>query len=361
MPDDATTAIDVKIAAPKKDVDRTLPREDLKLMAEWHMLVNVASARWLRGLAILFLVLTVGRSLAAQQVTVALSTNSPAASGIQGGTAFTQELAAFTLSASGGAVQINGITLTVGGTGDFVNDLDPSTGLSVWQDDGDGSFNSALDTNLGSTGGASPTITVNFTSTLTVPDATSVDVWVVADFLASAGASIPDTYQVSVAGIGDVNVQAPATVSLGTPAPDSAQLSVVIFFVSSIDPASSYHNTFFRIYGSGFTPPVSLSIGGIDLGTGTVNGANTFASGWVIPDLGPNDGYHDVVVTTSLLGPITLTQQFYYDSTKPGGRTGNNGSDCSTHESGTSASFLVLLATLAALFAAPRIARRVRG
>ncbi len=300
-------------------------------------------------------------SVFGQQLTVSLSTNSPTAAGVQGGTAFSQELAAVTLAASGGAVMVDGITLTVGGTGDFANDLDPSTGISVWQDDGDGSFSSTLDTNLGSTGGASPTITVNFTSTLTVPDATSVDVWVVADFLAGAGASVAETFQVSITNITDVNVQGPATVSFGTPTPDSSTFSIVIFFVTTIDPASSRYGSFFRITGSGFTPPVSVSIGGVDLGTGTINASHTFGSGWVTPNLGGTDGYYDVVVTTSLLGPITLAQQFHYDASKPGAGTGPGDSDCSTRESGTSASFAVLLAMVLTLFAAPRIARRIRG
>ncbi len=304
-------------------------------------------------------VLLAACSVSGQQLTVSLSTNSPAAAGVQGGTAFSQELAALTLTASGGAVMVDGITVTVSGTGDFANDIDPSTGLSVWQDDGDGSFNSALDTSLGATGGASATITVNFTSTLTVPDATSVELWIVGDFLASAGASIPDTYQVSVANAGDVNVQTPATVSLGTPAPDSTVLSVVIFFVTSFSPASGYRNLPFEITGSGFTPPVSVSIGGIDLGTGSVNGANSFASGWTTPNLGPSGDY-PVVVTTSLLGPITLAQTYHHSEVIDDADGAGTG-DCSTRDSSTSASLVFLLTALAVLFAVPRTARRVRG
>lgn len=251
---------------------------------------------------------------------------------------------------------VDGITVTVSGTGDFASDLDPSTGLSVWLDDGDGSFSSTLDTNLGSTGGASPTISVNFTSTLTVPGATSVELWVVGDFLASAGASVPDTYQVSIASTSDVNAQGPATVSLGTPAPNSASLSVVIFFVTTVS-SPGFQGDGVSLIGSGFTTPISLSIDGIDLGTASVYSGNTIATGWVVPDLGSNDGSFDVVVTTSLLGPITLTQQFNYRAGKPGGRTGNN---CSTSESGGSWLFPALLGALASLFATPRIIQSAR-
>ena len=295
--------------------------------------------------------------LDAQQLAVSLSSNSPGASGVQGGTAFTRELSALTLSASGGAVFVDGITLTVGGTGDFANDLDPTTGLNVWLDDGDGQFNAGLDTMLGSTGGASPVITVSFASTLTVPDATSEEIWIVGDFLASAGASIPDTYVTSVASVGDVNVQAPASVSLGTPAPDSATLSVVIFFVSNSSP-HGHKGDGFSMIGSGFTPPVSVSLGGVDLGTGTINSANTFGTGWVVPDLGPGDGDHAIVVTTALLGPITLTQQFHYDADGGGGSTGNN---CSTSESRDPWLAVTFLAAMVAVMISSRISNRARG
>lgn len=311
--------------------------------------------------ATLVLAVLFSTALSAQQLSVALSPNAPSDVGIQGGTAFTQELALLTLTASAGAVQVDGMTFTVGGSGDFVNDLDPATGLNVWQDDGDGMFDAGLDTLLGETAGAAPTLTVNFTSTLSVPDATSVDVWVVGDFLASAGASIADTYQISVANALDVNVQMPATVVLGTPAPDSATLSVVIFFINRFSPLSSYHDYGITIRGSGFTPPVSMSIGGVDLGTAsTVRSDHEFAYGWQVPDLGPDSGYHDIVITTGLIGPIKMTQRFYYSSTKPhacGGDCHFGDEDCAANANVGITRSLVLLGLLAAIAVAARFAK----
>ncbi|MCA8916179.1 MAG: hypothetical protein KDB90_12275 [Planctomycetes bacterium] len=223
---------------------------------------------------------------------------------------------------------LDGVTLTVGGTGDFVNDLDPTTGISVWVDDGDGQFNSSLDTMVGSSGGASPTITVNFGSSLSVSSAATMDIWVVGSFLAAAGASIPDTYQVSIAAPGDVNVQSPATVSLGTPSPDSDVLSVVVFFVTSITPTGGSGGEAFQIDGSGFTPPVSVTIGGVDLGVGTANGSYTSAFGWVTPDLG-STGDYNIVVTTSELGPVTIAQTYHHAKKE---RHAGVGATCTTSD-----------------------------
>lgn len=163
----------------------------------------------------------------AQSLDVSLASISPEEKTLCAGTAFDYALAAFRFEAGGASVDIDGLILTVAGTGDFSAHLAPGTGVQAWLDDGDGEFDSAIDSQLAATSGSSSTIMLPFSAPVSVASGADVAIWIVLSFLADRGISpfAARTYSVSIADPADVIAPA-GNVLIGVPEPASAIVTV---------------------------------------------------------------------------------------------------------------------------------------
>jgi hypothetical protein len=145
------------------------------------------------------------------------------------------------------------------------------------------------------------------------------DIWVRANLLASAGAgaSTPQTYSVTVAQASDVSAN--TGVIIGTPPPNGAVLSVVDFFVTSVDPLTDAlaGGKILTITGSGFTSPFTVTIGGV-VCPGTPAISPTQVTGIQVPQ-GSGTAL-PIVVSSGTFAPLTLTQTFDYRN--PGNPSG---------------------------------------
>ncbi len=272
---------------------------------------------------------------AAQSLTVTAAPFSPASAGVEAGVAFTKEVVAFRFSAAGGAFTLNGFTLTNGGSGNWATELSGVNGVEVWRDDGDGVFSSATDLSLFQGVGAQPSVTATLSSAQNIAAGNAADFWIVLNFLASAGGSVPTTFSTAISSITDVSASG-GTVQLGSPAPASGTLSVVIFFVIEVQPGSGSGGESIVVLGSGFTAPVTLEIGGrAAAGTPSISANGTTITGWICPGMGGLSGRVSIVLSTGLLGPTTLSQTWRIPTSDEAGK------GCTTSESAD-----LLLATL---------------
>lgn len=295
----------------------------------------------------------------AAALTTRNSASAPAAATVEGGTAQGLSLAFFEFTATNNNVTVNGITLTTAGSGDWTTDLAAANGVEVYQDNGNNVFDGApTDTLVFSGAGANGTLTCNFTTPINVPNNGSRSIWVRVNLLASAGASVPETFTASIANAADVNITG-ATSILGTPAPNSNALSVVIFAVTTFTPTFDVQagGAAITIDGSGFLAPLTLTIGGVVCpGTPVIGAGGTQITGFLVP---PGSGSNlPIVLTNGPLGNKTLTQTFSYagGSTVGGGGGGGSGG-CSTSEEPLG---LAWLAALALLAVAARMGLRTR-
>lgn len=284
----------------------------------------------------------------------------PANATINTGTAQTHVLAKFRLTASNQDVTVTQIDFTTAGTGDWINDLDPTAGVQVWTDNGDGTFDSTTDTQVFQGAGAA-LVAATFTPSVVVPNAGSVDIWVRLSLLATAaaGASVPETFSLSVPAATAITAGG-VTALLGTPAPNSSTLSVVDFFVTTITPVADFPagGAAITIDGNGFNAPFSVTIGGaLCPGTAVINGTGTQVTGLLVP---PGTGTTlPIVVTSGSLPPQTIAQTFSYTtvgSTGGGGGGDDGGGGCSAQHSG----WALLLGALG-LMAIAGVARRRRA
>ncbi|MCB9933668.1 MAG: hypothetical protein H6841_09625 [Planctomycetes bacterium] len=231
---------------------------------------------------------------------------------LQSGTAFDHPMCAFRAQATGGDVTLYGLRLTVAGSGSFTSDV---SSMSIWLDDGDGAYSASSDQSLWSGTAASPTIDITFPSALTIANTNAEDLWIVASFVSGAGSSLGKSYQVSVASAADVSVDAASTVNLGSPAPQSATVTLIYFEVTSV---INNANTYMSITGSGFTPPVKVFVGGVQIqGTIQVNAAQTeILLYYVAPN--PVPAGKDVEIETASLG--LMNTGFWYQFNQVVGR-----------------------------------------
>lgn len=280
-----------------------------------------------RRLSVAVLLMCIGVGCQAQSLTVANSPFSPSNQAAQAGVDIMRPVGALRFTASGGNVDINSIAFTLQGTGAWTTDCSASDGFQLWVDDGDAIFN-ATDSQVFAAGPTLPTLNAIFSPALSVSPSTPTDIWVVIHILSSAGQSLPTTFSVAVSSASDVSVAGGATVTLGSPAPSSAELSIVLFFVSTFDPLrGGSFGPDITITGSGFTPPVLVTIAGVPCsGTASVNAQNTIITG-IKPGQIPSNSNLPITISTGLLGPITLTQTF--DASSRGAGTGP---DCTTSE-----------------------------
>jgi hypothetical protein len=288
-----------------------------------------------------------------------LVTNAPFAPGdatAKAGTAFAREVACFRCAVTNSAADVTGMQLTPSGTGDWLNDLDPSIGVEVWLDDGDAVFSAATDARLGFAGGSTTAILVSFAPSANIAAGSSADFWIVLNVVASAGTSIPESYILSLASSSDLSTSGASNVTLGSPQPVGSNFSVVVFFVSTVSPASTSTTFPIAFIGSGFALPVTVTIGGVPCtGTPSISPMGTTLSGLVVPSpITPGDlGPHPIVITSGLLPPQTLSQTFKYsaDGRRPGSDDG-----CSTGE----AHALSLLAVVAGVLSLLGLSRVIR-
>ncbi|MBZ0135460.1 MAG: hypothetical protein K8I27_03675 [Planctomycetes bacterium] len=261
-------------------------------------------------------------------------------------TAFTHTLGQIALTASNDNFTISGITLTLGGNGDWVNN---TTGLSVLLDDGNG-IRDAGDT-LQFTGVApAGSVTCPFTTNLTVNDGTTANLWVEIDVAATAGGSPSESFSASIAAPADVaSVTVGGQVLIGTLAPVSGTLHVITYSFVSFTPLTggSSGGAAITITGTGFAAPVVVRIGGVVCtGTAVVNPGGTQITGLRVP-AGGGVGL-PITLDVNNLGPKTLPVTFNYLLTSGGGGGGGGGGGCAS-EGGTSALPLALLALLTVL------------
>ncbi|MCC7508136.1 MAG: hypothetical protein IT464_02025 [Planctomycetes bacterium] len=283
----------------------------------------------------------------------------PANATIDTGVAQTHVLAKFRLTASNQDVTVTQIDFTTAGTGDWVNDLDPTAGVQVWRDNGDGSFDSTTDTQIFQGAGAA-LVAATFTPSVVVPNAGSVDLWVRLSLLATAaaGASVPETLSLSVPAASAITAGG-VTALLGTPAPVSSTLSIVDFFVTTFAPVADFPagGVAITIDGNGFNAPFSVTIGGaLCPGTPVINGTGTQVTGLLVP---PGSGTTlAIVVTSGSLPPQTITQTFSYSTvgSTGGGKSKDGGGGCSAQHSG----WALLLGALG-LMAIAGVTRRRRA
>jgi hypothetical protein len=286
----------------------------------------------------------------AAALTVGNAPAAPVAALIEGGTAITHVIAAFRFTATNLNVPVTSIKLTTGGSGNWATDV---SAVELWLDNGNGIFDAASDTQLASAVGAA---LVNLTPAgLTVPNGNSADVWIRLNLTASAAASIPKTFSLSIAAAADISATS-AVVVLGTPAPASNVLSVIRFEVSQFTPAIALQSGGepIVIQGSGFMAPVGLTIGGVTCpGTGVVNAAGTEISGFITP---AGSGQNKVIVLNNgVLGARTLPMAFNYATAQTiggsggaGGGGGGGGGGCAANEGGALALFMAALLALIA-------------
>jgi hypothetical protein len=246
-------------------------------------------------------------------MTIGLGVNPPAATVRRAGTPFSHAMGKFRLTAVNDQYSVNSIQFTTGGTADWAQDLEAGTGVRVYRDNGDGNFDPASDQLLYEGPGAA-SVMAAFNPPLVVPNAGEVVVWFVINGSATTGqgaAAAPLTFSVSIANAN--HVAAPGTKVLGSPAPNSATLGVVDFFVSSFTPLldAPAGGSPITLEGSGFMSPFTVRIGGV-LCPGTASLASgTRATGLSVPAGTAGKGI-PIEVSSAGLPPETLSQTFSY-------------------------------------------------
>ncbi|CAG0998446.1 hypothetical protein PLCT2_02911 [Planctomycetaceae bacterium] len=284
-------------------------------------------------------------------LSVSNAPTAPASQMREGGSAFGHALGLFRFAATNNTVTVNAITLTTAGSGNWATDL-AANGVTLYADNGNGVFDSGLDTLVFSGAGAAGTLTCTLSTPLVVTNGTTQDLWIYLNVAATAGSSVPETFNTTIANTTDVNATG-GTVQFGVPAPTTNTLGVIIFFVTTFAPAYDVQTggAAITITGSGFIAPITLTIGGaVCPGTAVISGGGTQITGLTVP---PGTGSNKVIVLTDgSLGPKTLTQTFDYAGgstigTGSGGK-GGGGGGCMTGEG--HAAWLALLALLAVAF-----------
>ncbi len=284
-------------------------------------------------------------------LTVSNGPNQPTATTHRGGTAANYLVGQFRLHALNGPATVNSINLTGTGTGDWGSDIDSTSGVQLFLDDGDGVFDAGLDTPVFQGGGAA-LVTATLSPAVAVPGASTADIWVRIGLSSNAGmgiAATPETFVLSIAGSGDVS--ATSGVLLGTPAPTCVTLGAIEFNVSLFAPASDLPKggKAINIQGSGFMQPFSVTIDGVICpGTAVISGG-TQVTGLTVPP-GTGSGLQ-IVVTSGTLPPQTLTQTFKYS-------TGDSSSDSNGSCSAGSGPWLPAAIALVMLGAATAWRRR---
>jgi hypothetical protein len=222
----------------------------------------------------------------------------------------------FLLEAFNAEVTVNGMTLTASGTGNWSADLDATVGIQIYLDDGDGSLDDTADQLLYQGGGND--LNTMFVTPVIVPNNEARRLWVRIGLTPVAGmglSSAPVTYQLEVAQGSDVNAN--ATVFLGSAFPRTATLGAIEFRVDTFDPLVSFAHggRSITMFGSGFVQPLRVRIDGVVCpGTAVISASGTTVTGLSIPPGGGGNREVPIVVESGKLPPQQLTVMFkYYD------------------------------------------------
>ncbi|MCC6572887.1 MAG: IPT/TIG domain-containing protein [Planctomycetes bacterium] len=266
--------------------------------------------------------LTNGILIDAPTLTVSAAPTSPISSIAESGVAFGHTIAVFRFQAENEDINVSGLTLTTGGTGDFFTDLATSNGIEIYLDSEllpavpkDGMFTPGVDVLLGQSGGNYPTAAVpfNVSGPIVIPNGQYYDLIIRYNILATAGASLPETFRCSISSPSDILTAGTNAVTFGIPQPISNTVGVIVYFVSSFSPTESLRTGGepIVIIGAGFTPPVSVTIGGIPCpGEPIINGDGTGITGLFTP---AGDGLElTIILTTGALGSREVPQTFNY-------------------------------------------------
>jgi hypothetical protein len=256
--------------------------------------------------------------------------------------------AQFRLRAINGSITVSSVDLTTGGTGNWVNDIDSSMGVSVYEDDGDGAFNAAAD-GLLYQGGGGATVSITPPTPLIIAAGSYSDLWVRLRLTSTAGGgvqAVPETFTVSIAAPGGVNASSIAL--LGNPAPNGVSIGAIAFLVSSFDPPKDQPKggSPIVIEGSGFVGPFSVSIGGVICpGTSVIAGGTEVTGLYVPPGGGAN---LPIEISSGKIPTQVIGTTFTYGSV---GSTSSNppASEGCASSSGSRIGVAVLIALFAAL------------
>ncbi|MCZ7606712.1 MAG: hypothetical protein M5U25_11720 [Planctomycetota bacterium] len=276
------------------------------------------------------------------------------------GSAFNHTLGQLRLTASNADFTLSGIVLTLGGNGDWVNNI---SSLGVYLDDGNGSFDGA-DTQLFSGAAGAGSISCGFSANLTVGQATSEDLWVVIAVASTAGGSPSESFDARIQSTTDVQTVTAGNVALGTNPPVSGMLHVITYSVTGFTPLQDSFSGGkpITITGSGFALPVTVTIGGvICTGTASVDATGTQITGLFVP--GGSGSSLPITLDTNNLGPQTLSQTFSYTLSIGigGGGGGGGGGGCANTGSNTGSNTAILLLAALALTATATTLRRKRA
>ena len=286
-------------------------------------------------------------------VTVMAAIGNPVTTGKETGSAFEHLLAKWRFAGANGDITISGFTLTTEGSGGWGSDLDPNKGLQIFRDDGNGTYDGASTEEALYSGPASVgRMQVNFIAPVVLSSNASMDIFIVLNVRADAGSSTAKDFSCRIAREQDIDLNTGARAVISTPLPESATLNIIEFAVTSFVPtrtADSSGGEPIVITGSGFTAPVSVTIGGVPAdGMAVISTDGTMITGIQVPD---GEGSNlEIVVSTGLLGARTMPFRFSYGDglNGPGSASGR----CSLDSSGDSYAWLVLaLAGLMALLA----------
>jgi len=236
--------------------------------------------------------------------------------------AFSHTLAKYRMTASNADITVTQLTLSQIGTADWTTTLDATVGLQLWLDDGNGQVDGVgVDGLLYQGTPTSAELVVTLAQPVLVRNDSSVDIFLVANINAQAGGTTPDSYRVAISRPESVTTTASEMVVFGMPEPTSSTLSVVDFFVSSFTPRSVpllSAGDEIEIVGSGFTSPVTVTIGGIPCnGTASVSTDGTRVTGLKVPYGTP--GSHEIVLDSGVLEPQTLSMRFTYGTSSSSG------------------------------------------
>lgn len=222
-------------------------------------------------------------------LTVTRGPNTPNGFLRKAGTAAQLLLGNMRMAATNDDIDVNSVTLTATGTGDWASSVDASSGVQLWLDNGDGSFDSGTDTLLAEQGGGA-TIALTPATALTVNKGSEVDLWVVVNILDTAGAGASDaadTFQLELAGSADVSVSGGAAVLVSRALPPtSAQMRILDFFVTSFTPLLDVETggAVITIQGSGLIAPFVVRIDGqLAQGAAQYSGDGTQVTGLTVP------------------------------------------------------------------------------
>jgi hypothetical protein len=177
--------------------------------------------------ACLILVVSIASvAMQAQSLEVSLSPISPTGADYPARDNGAAPLGALRFDVSGGQVQLDGIVLTVSGTGDFEEDLDREKGLRLWLNDSEAAFNTAADTLLATAKPRHPRTGFTFDPPLLLQPGVT-DIWVVMSFHPLGWPRDPEsrTYITEIAAPTDVLAGGTA-VSFGLPAPKTNEVSL---------------------------------------------------------------------------------------------------------------------------------------